>query len=403
VDTGSNAADWTPEPEPTPGRANHPDVRLALAHGSAALEPEVPWPGEVATLRVEVRNRGRLAVEGSRWRLEALPCFVPGVDIAPGESAMVRCSIPAPEEGPFDVRVILRDLGGTAFSDTALLSARAGAGPLLINEIAFHDRGAGEWVEVVARQAIPDLGAFSLSDAGDHRDPIDRGSAPRAAAPGDLFVLAESPAAVRALYDLPESLVLGCVGGWPALNDTDGKDGIADRVRVRDSDGVLSDAVPYRAEASERDGSLERLGMALPSASPGTWAECIDVRAGTPGRPNSMHAPGSAESPPGRLLVASPPILRRPAGAPVAPIVLSFGAVARGARVRVLVHDLLGRTRRHLVEGQRVLGEAAFLWDGRDDEGAPVPAGAYVVRAETIPDATEPSRSGSLALTVMDR
>jgi flagellar hook assembly protein FlgD len=56
-----------------------------------------------------------------------------------------------------------------------------------------------------------------------------------------------------------------------------------------------------------------------------------------------------------------------------------------------------------LVEGQRVLGEAAFLWDGRDDEGAPVPAGAYVVRAETIPDATEPSRSGSLALTVMDR
>ena len=71
--------------------------------------------------------------------------------------------------------------------------------------------------------------------------------------------------------------------------------------------------------------------------------------------------------------------------------------------MRVLVHDLLGRTRRHLVEGQRVLGEAAFVWDGRDDEGMPVPAGAYVARAETIPDRAEPARSGSLALTVMDR
>ena len=47
--------------------------------------------------------------------------------------------------------------------------------------------------------------------------------------------------------------------------------------------------------------------------------------------------------------------------------------------------------------------EAAFVWDGRDDEGMPVPAGAYVARAETIPDRAEPARSGSLALTVMDR
>jgi flagellar hook assembly protein FlgD len=69
----------------------------------------------------------------------------------------------------------------------------------------------------------------------------------------------------------------------------------------------------------------------------------------------------------------------------------------------VLVHDLLGRARRHLVDGQRVLGEAAFVWDGRDDEGAPVPAGAYIARAETVPDHGEPMRSGNLALSVLDR
>jgi flagellar basal-body rod modification protein FlgD len=55
------------------------------------------------------------------------------------------------------------------------------------------------------------------------------------------------------------------------------------------------------------------------------------------------------------------------------------------------------------VEGQRVLGEAAFVWDGRDDAGDPVPAGAYVARAETIPDGAEQARSENLALTVVDR
>src|SRR5205823_5584589 len=138
-------------------------------------------------------------------------------------------------------RVVLRDLDGTVepapeetVADTTFLHARAGAGALLVNEIAFHDRGAGEWVEVVARETISDLGAFSISDAGDRRYAIDRGSTPRGVRPGDLFVLAETPAAVRSFYALPESLVLGCLGGWPALNDADGKDGIADRVRIRD-------------------------------------------------------------------------------------------------------------------------------------------------------------------------
>src|SRR5205085_6285420 len=131
--------------------------------------------------------------------------------------------------------------------------ARAGAGPLLIDEIAFHDRGSGEWVEIVALQSVPDLGAFSLSDAGDRRYAVDRGPVPRGARAGDRLVLAETPAAVRSFYDLPESLVLACAGGWPALNDTDGKDGIADRVRLRDAKGILSDAVPYRAESSARD------------------------------------------------------------------------------------------------------------------------------------------------------
>ena len=409
VDTGSNAAGWAADPEPTPGRANHPDVRLAI--GRASLDPEVPWPGEAFTLSADVKNRGRLPVEESRYRLDAFlgsdpAASVPVESLAPGESARVMCSLPAPAAGSFELLLVLRDLRGEpndAIADTLRVEARAGAGPLLVNEIAFHDRGVGEWVEIAARESIPDLGAWSLSDGTDHRDSIDRGASPRPLRAGDLLVLAESPAAVRSFYSLPESLVLGCRGGWPALNDTDGRDGFADRVRVLDPAGIASDAVPYRAEYAARDASLERLAAGLPSGSAGTWAECVDPRAGTPGRPNSMRAPDEAGIPAGRLLVASSPVLRRAPGAPVTAVVLSFGPAARGARVRVLVHDLLGRTRRHLIDGIRVLGEAAFLWDGTDDAGVPVAAGAYVARAETLPDAGEPARSGALALTVLDR
>jgi hypothetical protein len=419
-DTGSNAADWAAEPEPTPGRANHPDVRLSIARGSARIDPEVPWPGDAAILRLSVRNRGRLGVEAARWRLEASirrpagrdtawsappAAMGPGVPIAPGDSAGVSCALLTPAAGRFDLRAILRDLGGGAepIADTLVIRSRSTAAPLVVNEVAFRDRGAGEWVELIAREDVPDLGAFKLSDAGGRGYRIDRGPVARGARAGAMLVLAESPTLLRAAYALPESLVLGCAGGWPALNDADGSDGVADRVLVTDPDGIVSDAVPYRAEYTEREGSLERLGAALPSASPRSWSECIDPRAGTPGSPNSMHEPTPDDGPGNRLLRASPRVLRRGPGAPTAPVVLAFGEIARGARVRVLVHDLLGRVRRHLVEGQRVLGESAFVWDGRDDAGDPVPAGAYVARAETIPDGPEPARSGSLALTVVDR
>jgi len=419
VETGSNAADWAAEAEPTPGRANHPDVRLSIARGSASLDPEVPWPGDAVTLRLGVRNRGRLGIEAGRWRLEAsirrpagrdtawseAPVAIgTGVAMAPGDSAGLRCALLTPAAGRFDLRAVLRDFGGGAetIADTLVIRSRSSAAPLAVNEIAFRDRGAGEWVELIAREDIPDLGSFTLSDAGGHGYRIDRGPAPRAARAGAMLVLAQSPSLLRAAYALPESLVLGCAGGWPALNDTDGDDGIADRVRVSDADGIASDAVPYRAELVEREGSLERLDVALPSASPGSWFECIDPRAGTPGKPNSMRTPltGGSQD---RLLLATPRVLRRGPGAPVTPVVLGFGETARGARVRVLVHDLLGRVRRHLVEGQRILGEAAFVWDGRDDAGDPVPAGAYVARAETIPDGAERARCENLALTVVDR
>jgi flagellar hook assembly protein FlgD len=112
-----------------------------------------------------------------------------------------------------------------------------------------------------------------------------------------------------------------------------------------------------------------------------------------------MRAPGAATAARGPLLVAGARVLRREGGAAV-PVVLRVTAAALGRRLTVRVHDLLGRPLRTLVEGQRCTTEVAFLWDGRDDRGDPVPPGIYVIRAEVLPEDGAGARSSSVPLAV---
>jgi flagellar hook capping protein FlgD len=54
------------------------------------------------------------------------------------------------------------------------------------------------------------------------------------------------------------------------------------------------------------------------------------------------------------------------------------------ARVRVTVFGLRGEAVRDLVDGERGAGSHTATWDGRDDGGHAVPAGAYFVRMEAL-------------------
>jgi flagellar hook capping protein FlgD len=416
VDTGSNRDDWAVDGEPTPGAPNHPDVRLRISRSGVAVVPEVSWPGESVEVRAWVRNSGRVPIGAGRWmavaelRDDAADAWAPaasasGGSVLPAESVSVALFFPAPAPGPHAVRLLLRDSsssaesGATAIADTASAFLRVIAGPLVVNELAFRDAGAGEWIEIWLREPVDDIGAFSIEDAASTPRPIDRGVSPRSMAKGSLLVVAKDPALVRAAFALPESAVVGVIGGWPSLNDTGSAGSPADRVRILELGGAPCDAVPYRAEAIARGGSLERLSPDLPSAAAGTWAESVDPRRGTPGRENSMKAPGAMTAARGPLLVAGARVLRRRAGEAV-PVVLRATAAARGRRLTVRVHDLLGRTLRTLVEGQRFVGDGAFLWDGRDDHGAAVPAGLYVIRAEALPEDGEAARASSVPMAV---
>jgi hypothetical protein len=333
---------------------------------------------------------------------------VAGSRLAPGESLRVSLVFAAPGAGTYRARLRLVDAAGAdegssagegeigAIGDTLLVLGRSVAGPAIVNEFAFRDAGAGEWVELFFTHDLGDVGDLALADSGSKRFAVDRGAAPRPARAGEYLILAQSPDELRSRYALPEGVIVGLRGGWPALNDAGGGAGATDRVRILTSEGFPADAVPYVSAAS-RGGSVERLGAELPSSLPGSWGESLDPRGGTPGRPNSLHVP---EGGGGRgLLRAGGRVLHRSARG-VSPVALRLTEEARGLTVRVWVSDLLGRPRRVLVDGQRFSGEAAFLWDGRDDSGEPVPSGIYIVRAETEASDGGAGRASSLALTV---
>jgi hypothetical protein len=413
---GSNEADWEAAPDPTPGAPNKPDTRVRLSRAVPPATPEVVWPGESVALSARVRNTGRLPIPGDQWMLEVEVAdeavaeawnpsgAAPGVAIAPGESASVTLAMPAPSAGAHRVRLRLRAAAGVAPSapfppDTLTAAIRSVADPAVVNEICFRDLGEGEWVEIVLRRDVADLGSLSLADASGAFRPIDRGASPRPAARGEIVVIAQHPPLVRARFGLAEGSVLGLAGAWPSLNDTDVPGGTADRVRVRESTDLPSDAVAYRARDTARGGSLERLSVDLPSASPGTWAECVDPARGTPGRPNSLRAPAPEGSRPDALVAAGSRVLRAPTAGGV-PLVLRATAAARGRRLVIRVHDLLGRARRTLVEGQRIASEAAFVWDGKDDAGNGLPPGLYLLRAEAIAEDGLPPRVSEMPLAV---
>lgn len=61
---------------------------------------------------------------------------------------------------------------------------------------------------------------------------------------------------------------------------------------------------------------------------------------------------------------------------------LRFALPTEGA-VRLALFDAAGRRVRSLVEGARPAGRHAVAWDGRRDDGSPLPAGVYFARLES--------------------
>jgi hypothetical protein len=60
----------------------------------------------------------------------------------------------------------------------------------------------------------------------------------------------------------------------------------------------------------------------------------------------------------------------------------------QASHVELRIYDVTGRRVKDLVDGPLEAGRQAGIWDGRDNAGAPVPAGVYFYRLETHEVAT---------------
>ncbi|HET9951418.1 MAG TPA: hypothetical protein VFS09_06445 [Candidatus Eisenbacteria bacterium] len=432
IDGDDNAADWEPS-TPTPGAPNHPPYRVSLR--SSRLRPEVAWPGDDVTLSLSARHDGTRPLLAGEWGVlfAERPAGSPadpgagddttrvwiervrydGGPLAPGESLVVAGAWTAATLGAFEARAVVwtrRDDGSEAGSagaavarDSALVRGRVGAGPVAVNEFAFRDDGAGEWVELVATEAIPSWEAFHLGDATGAARRLVVGGGAAGAEAGELRVAASDPARFAARFAIPESLLLATEGGWTALNDSPSSSaGVSphtDIVRVVDEQGRPCDAVPYEPAWSASGGSIERLSPGFPSASSRSWAESVSPAGGTPGAPNSVAAFQAARPATPSLLAAPRRVLRRDGSDGRGAIVLELGPGVAERSVRLSILDLRGRVRRRLAAGERFGGEAALLWDGKDDEGRAVEPGLYVARLEAAA-AGERSRRASVTIAV---
>lgn len=425
LDTDRNDADWEAA-APTPGAANRPPYRAALE--SASLRPEVGWPGTAGTAAVSVKNRGALALAAGIWEIALLlrprePGGAPdtsapwkeaaraaGSALASGESARTHLSFAPDRAGAFDLLFVARAAATAPAADAAamppdslVVSARAGSGPVAIEEFAYRDEGAGEWVELVATADIASWESFSLGDASSApRRLLVRGGRAGALA-GERRVAVADPSRFFARFSIPESLLLVCDRGWSSLNDgassAPSVAPYADAVRVVDEFGVPSDAVSYEEGWSDRGGSVERLSVRLPSADRRSWSESVAAAGGTPGAPNSIAAFRDGAPPASALLSAPLRVLRRDGLAGAGALVLELGPAVADRAVRLAILDLRGRVRRLLASGERFGNGGAVLWDGRDDEGRPVEPGLYVARVEATGGGAAPRRA-SVAIAV---
>ena len=278
ADHGGNAPDFRPS-EPSPGRANQRQRDLALVRGTLAATPEQPEPGEALLVSLRIANAGREALGESQAMLvlagdalaDSLALALPA--IGAGETLAVARAVPA--GGPGRRRLLARvALGGdeAAANDADTLALRVGVGPLEVTEIQFHPAaGEGEWVEVRNRSGAPlALAAFTL---GDRTSTGARIGSPLVLAPDSLAVLAQDRAALRTAFPDLDTSRVAAASPWASLNNSDGDDGTADAVVVREADGLPAERVTYSAAGVPAGTPIEKRG--------GIWAPASATR-GTP-------------------------------------------------------------------------------------------------------------------------
>ncbi len=380
-DTGRNDLDFHAFTTPSPGRPNRRPPRLKLGspghRSSAEANPrlEVEW---VVTADEEQSV--------ASFEVRAFPCSIPEMRVAAqarltdGEASGVLVLGPL-RPGPLEICLVCIESvpGGIPeehLPDTLRVVARAGPGPLRVNEFLYRPAaGETEWIEIV-NCSLDTLAIADFALADSRSQPVELAGAPMIP-PGGLLVISADR--------LPAPVASHVVGSrWPALNDAGMP--FADRIRLLDAEARTSDDVAYGADWAPAGVSVERVSTDLPSGDRAAWS--ASAAGSSPGIPNAV----ALELKPVRGFLNVDPDLVR-AGTEQTIVVQFAHPLRRGV---LTVHASDGRLVRRFAE-EELMGRRLLVWNGRGGSGDLLPPGLYLMTF-----AGEEGEAASMSLGVAD-
>ena len=386
ADTGDNSVDFAAFTLPTPGDFNHPPHDLAIAKACLSRYSRPDHP--VLQLIAHVLNLGTAACgEGAVVHAACSgseDSTLIGAAITPGSFERVAVNIPNAGAGLHPVLVWLTcPADRRTYNDSLATSIIVWPGPATVNEFMFKPGvGACEWIEVLNTSDAPvELEGWTLEDSGGKRRQIAAGGL--YVEPGGYLMLVEDEADFRGDYPECDCRIVKPSGGWPTLNDTDGRDGYADMIVIRDPFGTCVDSVAYSAAWGKPGYSVERIDPVARSTPASNWSPHYGAGGSSPGRSNSV----SISFPePGGLLNLSKGTFS-PDGDGHDDLLSVSVEVPAPAVVRLKVFDINGRPFKTLIDGDLVEERRITFWDGSGKDGGLAPVGVYVLLLEAKPTA----------------
>jgi len=378
---------WSPSSDAaggTPGRSNS---AVVITTDSRCPEVIAIWPLSTDTVAV-LFDETVMLCSSDIWLADGMETF-PAVSGDPADRlALVPlyddinpgaiCSVTIPS--------LVTDFAGNTPCVTDLWTGIASdpmAGDILFSELLPDPaEGCVEYIELYNNSGmIFDLSGLSLAN-GYSAVAISPTTIPRQLLPGRYVALTTDRDKVLIYYPGADKHSVFEADRLPAMNDHEGTLVLYDR-SLNIIDRVdYSDDMHLLFLSGTEGVALEKVSPALPSDVPGNWHSASEACGwGTPGAPNSVTVT-PAEGAPGLTLSSS---RVSPDGDGYEDVVsVSLFPGGEDNIISVTVFNDRGYPVRRLAERFAAGTGALFIWDGTSDSGSRLPAGLYMIIAESF-------------------
>lgn len=329
------------------------------------------------TLHFRVRRLSSPAwIDLGQWRADYLPPSAT-TNISVQLSELTSYAVLRPGQYLLQAYIDVND--DRAWNDTAstIFFLPFSPGNIRVNEIMVDPTdGRSEYVELV--NLSTDTIELSGVRIGDQHPPQST-LPPVSLAPGDYAVVALDTSLWNLFPELRGDRRCIIIGATWTLNNS------GDVILLANPDGSVIDSVHYQPSwhfwglRSTQGRALEKLQPSLPSSDATSWSSSTDPRGGTPAKPNSILAIVEGST---RLSASPNPFSPSSTDARLQQSTITYRLPWQSARVTLRIFDAFGIPIRELANGQYSGAEGAFLWDGRNNAGFAVGAGAYVLLLE---------------------